>query len=809
LGVPATLETGVPNVNLDFHDKELRFGYGAGNNFTCLENALKYNGDCSLANKDTLNPLNNEYEPCAHFVPEVWTTQLTRIGDMADQGIVEEPEGLGVVGQMNWWIPKFTAERDPTLLTYFGLAGEENRRKLAETFHRPTTWADYCNEESPTQCLEDDGVAQRAPLTDEEAGSYFDERYFTGYFRNTTENDCDTFPDSCTGHIADFPCGWSSFVEQQTWHLNIALRSSGDEPGCQGYTYSELIDIFAAANATKSDIIFQYWQPDMVHTTYAGTDTEFQAVGMPLPTLRCIENTVSSVERCDPDAEVRRGSPEGACGEPPYPLQKVYSSILFDITKGKGIPEAEENPAYDLFKAFSLTSLQLGDLYDRWASRGTTSGFDLRYATCEWMVENWELMESFIPRSFPRTAKENVVDFDDPLYLTVVIFAVVSGLAVVATAVLTFLWRERRPAIKNAQFGFLCILLCGLCLLLTGSIVSFLPPSNATCILDSWSVNLGYTLELIPLIVKVAAIQKLMTAARQMRRVNLNMESLYIYVVGVCVVLIIYLALWSILDTPEKAYYSGLTDKVTDDGAIIIELTPFCQSDSDLWRYLSAVWLCFLLIAATVLAVQTRKLKTDFGETETLGILVYSHFVFVALRVMTYTVDDKGEADARLYRSLIYSSNILSTIGIYFIPKFLHKENDRGIFDLRSSTAIPVSMRANFAAQASAAGLTPSFRLSNSQKSGSTSRIDGTTLDRKSVASIPGDRYDSTHAKIASIVEVPGQESEGDSADFVPCMDDVERSPLSTNDVTADNGDESEDSDEQKLLNSLNRRAGN
>ena len=87
------------------------------------------------------------------------------------------------------------------------------------------------------------------------------------------------------------------------------------EPGCRGYNYGELLGIFAAANATKSDVIFQWWTPDALHNMYAGTDSEFQAVGMPLPTLECIEHTVSSVDRCDPDPTVRRGSSKGACGE--------------------------------------------------------------------------------------------------------------------------------------------------------------------------------------------------------------------------------------------------------------------------------------------------------------------------------------------------------------------------------------------------------------------------------------------------------------------------------------------------------------
>lgn len=327
LGVAVTLESGMPDVRLDFHDEQLSFGYGAGNDYSCLENSIALGGDCTLANrlninqpadvaKDTENNSESDnYQSCAHFVPEIWTTQADRLKELRQDGVVEKHEGLGVVGQMNWWIPKFTALRDPTLLTYFGLAGQEQRQKLAEVFKRPTTWGEYCSQVSLTRCQERDGVASRAPINDKEAGRYFEAENYMGHFRKTEESDCDLHPDSCTGHIADFPCGWSSFVQQQTWHLGIPLSSSGSEPGSRGYKYDELLDIFAAANATKSDIIFQWWTPDVVHNAYAGTDAEFQAVGMPLPTLECIENAVSSEDRCDPDVNVRRGSAEGACGE--------------------------------------------------------------------------------------------------------------------------------------------------------------------------------------------------------------------------------------------------------------------------------------------------------------------------------------------------------------------------------------------------------------------------------------------------------------------------------------------------------------
>ena len=389
---------------------------------------------------------------------------------------------------------------------------------------------------------------------------------------------------------------------------------------------------------------------------------------------------------------------------------KAYSNILFDITKGENIPEAQQNPAYDLLKSFSLTSLELGDFYDRWLARGTNPSFDLRYATCQWMVENWDLMETFIPRDFPRVPQENEYNFDQKLYLAAVVLAVTAVATVIATSAWTHVRRDQ-PAVKNAQIGFLWILLVGLFLVAAGAVSSFLPPSKVTCTLTPWFINLGYTMELVPLIVKVAAIQKLMQAAKNLRRVNVNMRHLYFVVVGVCFIVVLFLGLWTLWDAPNRHFHSKLSRDKTESGETMILMTPFCASDSIMWRHLATVWHSVLLVAATLLAFQTRKLKTDFGETETLGIMVYSHVVFVALRLLTYLVQDESSAaDTALYRSLIFSCSILSSVGIYFVPKFLHKEGEKGIYDLRTTAGIPNCMREAFAGQVNRSGLPGSSR---------------------------------------------------------------------------------------------------
>lgn len=161
----------------------------------------------------------------------------------------------GYAEAYNWWIPKVLATEDPTLTSYFGLSGQNNRRKIAELFKRPTTWGDYCEFISANNCAAEDETATRAPTDEEESGRYFAEGLFKGYFRATEKNDCDANPNTCTGHIVLVPCSWGNYAVAQAYHLDIPVESDGPGEANGSYGYSSMLEIYAAANATKSAIM--------------------------------------------------------------------------------------------------------------------------------------------------------------------------------------------------------------------------------------------------------------------------------------------------------------------------------------------------------------------------------------------------------------------------------------------------------------------------------------------------------------------------------------------------------------------------
>lgn len=250
--MPVSVETSNYGLSTGFYDKRASLDYGsASHDFSELTRASKVL-DCRSVEGESAE----SYQTCAHVVMETW---LADHGGGVIRGI-EAPRDLGALGSTHLWVPRFTAERDPSLSTYLRLSGEKNRHRLAETFKRPTTWKTYCEEVSTDNCATDDGVASRSPGAEEE-DSMFVEGLYTGHFRATEENDCNNFPNTCNGHVADYPCEWKSFVTQQMHHLDIALRSSGPSLN-GGYTYSQLNEIWHAANATKSDVMMLWWTPE-------------------------------------------------------------------------------------------------------------------------------------------------------------------------------------------------------------------------------------------------------------------------------------------------------------------------------------------------------------------------------------------------------------------------------------------------------------------------------------------------------------------------------------------------------------------
>ena len=352
---------------------------------------------------------------------------------------------------------------------------------------------------------------------------------------------------------------------------------------------------------------------------FFATETEFQKVSLVAASQDCIEARIDPTARCGDDFKAQIGEEAGSCDETPHLLAKVVSSSLSRETHDPSIPEGIRSPGYDAIKMFKISTYQIGKLFDIWLAKGADKwNYDPREATCEWVVGNFEFITESIPPGYPRIIQEK--ETNDWLFYGCLVLNIAALLASLGAAVMTVRQRKRR-VMQYAQIEFLFLLLVGLMLVSVAAFIETFPATRNSCAALIWLADVGYTLELVPLIVKVAAINQLMQAAQRMRRVVLNRQRLFGIVFGLTLLNVVYLIIWTIFDVPTIQFDYSITDDVNESGETIVLLTSYCDSTQDFWRLVSVTWNCLLLLCATVLAVQARNIHQDFNESTTLAIV--------------------------------------------------------------------------------------------------------------------------------------------------------------------------------------------
>ena len=480
-------------------------------------------------------------------------------------------------------------------------------------------------------------------------------------------------------HFYSYPCGWSSYVEQVTHHLDIALESDGSERGSGGYTYEQMGEIWMAANHTKSNVAMMWWYPDTLYQTFVRTDAEFSRISLPPPTQACEEARVSTKDRCSLSEAKRVGAAVGACDETAKPIYKIITESLYDTIYDPEISDATRSPAYDTIKMFQVTGTQLGEIVT-----AAINGDSLREGVCQWVVNNMDYAQQLIPKSYPRLMFED--QHSGGLKLASILLSSCATILCVISLITVIRQRKRRVMIF-AQVEFLYLILVGLLAVSVGAVLSAIPPLSGSCVPIIWLINLGYTLELVPLIAKVGAINRLLNATASMKRVVVRRKSLYGAVIGINLLVCAFLLAWTLSEPPKKEVEYELTNRTSEAGETLVTAACYCTSDRSIWMIVSLVWRAMLLVCATVLAFQNRHLRQDFNESQTLGLMIYSQFVFVVLRIIMYFFlpEVVNQSTLRLWFSMLFSADTIATIMIYFVPKFMTADdkasasNHRGV----------------------------------------------------------------------------------------------------------------------------------
>lgn len=654
VGVPATVGLNTGNTeNFGFYSPVNTMQFGEfGYPYWALEKANQVeDSNCSKTTED-----------CAHLLIEDWGIDYQ---PFLQNGTLAPPASNGQIGKMSLYIPSHTAQFFPELSIFFGLRGEDKRQKLAEIFKRPTTWQAYCEEISSTNCTVPDETAQGAP-SPEQGAMYFLQGEYQGYFRATEKNNCNT-SEPCSGHVVAPPCDWNMYLDGMLyWNDIVGLEPDGPNPPAGSYDYGTMYQVWRAANATRSHIIMSWYSPEALTEEFFGSDYAFLEVMLPPPTDACSDARTSEADRCSDSILTRRGNPVGACDKEAKALIKGMATSL--AAANNEVEKAAQSPAYELVKNIKISELDMNRIFRKWVEPGTDRyGNDARAAVCGWMRDNYEHIQWFVPYGFPKEVSPQQ-QYEEWFVVLAQLIAIFVGFIAVIGIGLCWLYRKTKIMVFS-QPEFIFLMLVGYLSICIGAAVQAMKPTQDTCITMTWCLLMGITVELVPVLVKTSAINHLVQSSKKSQRVNINRRTLLAKVFACVLIVAGFMVAWTLVDAPE----GKVTKKLDRDDPSIVITDLRCGSEYYYWRIAAYVWEVFLLVLAAVLAYQSRGVLKQFNESNSLGILVYSHFMFMLLRGINnifYYGDEVNYATVTALLSLNYSIDTLIAMLIYIFPKF-------------------------------------------------------------------------------------------------------------------------------------------
>jgi hypothetical protein len=230
-----------------------------------------------------------------------------------------------------------------------------------------------------------------------------------------------------------------------------------------------------------------------------------------------------------------------------------------------------------------------------------------------------------------------------------------------------------------AQVYFVYLLLGGFLLVAMASVIYALEPSRSICIGREWLVTMGYSLELLPVIVKLAAFGKMVQSPRKFKRVQISPQTMACRIVALLLIVLFYLIIWTMSDAPEEVE----TRELVEEGEKLVEARRSCNSESQAWELAALGWHTLLLITATVLAIQSRSAQTKYNESGTLAAMVYSQVFFMIIRVVISVLQDENVLETAVSSTVIsflLSFDVSFGICIYIVPKLFEAQRKPDVY---------------------------------------------------------------------------------------------------------------------------------
>ena len=131
-------------------------------------------------------------------------------------------------------------------------------------------------------------------------------------------------------------------------------------------------------------------------------------------------------------------------------------------------------------------------------------GYDPREAVCEWVIENFELVQSFVPPTYPRVIVQRETN-QDALFLLSLAVSCCVMLAILVCLRLTY-HRRKNSVMYHTQIEFMYLLEVGLIMHALAAAIRVIPTTDVSCASIPWLTNIGYILMYVPVVAKIEAI---------------------------------------------------------------------------------------------------------------------------------------------------------------------------------------------------------------------------------------------------------------------------------------------------------------
>jgi len=412
-----------------------------------------------------------------------------------------------------------------------------------------------------------------------------------------------------------------------------------------------------------------YYSPEIRKQEFVGTSAEYQRVIFPNPTEECVQYRQANLtmdQRCSLEPDVRTSAEVSACDYQSFEVQRAMSTAI--VTESKGKDDLLQSPAADFLKLLRLPPTYVDQLLRNWIELESEipKDYALREAACAWVYTNLDTITNQLPYGYPRKIERSV---HGSSRIASILCASVAILCVFFTASVVLSWSDTL-VLKLVNVNILVWVTIGAAFVVTGSMAIAIGTFNTTCMLSRWMTVLGYAIELTPIVIKVGTINKLVREARQHRPYALNPKRLDSYFINTILLIIFYLIVTTLID-PVKA--TPVASMHRDDEVVVTMLDETCSSSRIQWATLDYIIQAALVLSACVLAIQSRDVFAEFNEGQGLALMVYSHLIFLIIRVVADRVISTSLSKSLFPKidSILKSFDIIFAMAFYFGQKFL------------------------------------------------------------------------------------------------------------------------------------------